>query len=210
MANRPGVIVYFDDLRPAMKLLKIEQVGALFIAMLDYAESGLAPDFKGDAIVQMVFEMLRPKIDRDNERYGETVTQKQYAVYCREARRNGHEPLSFDEWKHHPISPDNRHNHPYPTATPTAKAAAAGTPTATLLGTGTGAGESGRGRERENNGPPAFDDSDFEQRKAEAKRLVMYGYEQSQMKRAAFQQLPSVVTSQFILPRGRPGGNGKQ
>lgn len=105
MANRPGVMLYFD-MRPALSRLKDEQLGWLFMAILDYAEYGEMPDL--DPVTGMCFDMLRPKIDRDGERYDATIEQRKYAVYCREARKNDCEPLSFDDWKQdHSVSVDN-------------------------------------------------------------------------------------------------------
>lgn len=42
--------------------------------------------------------MLKPKIDRDAVRYEESIWQRKHAVYSRECRKHGREPIPFDEW----------------------------------------------------------------------------------------------------------------
>ena len=62
-----------------------------------YAKYGEVPEFSG--LPDILWGMLRPVIDKDGERYEQTTIQKQYAVYCREIKKQGYEPLSLDEWK---------------------------------------------------------------------------------------------------------------
>ena len=101
---RPGVMIYFD-MAPAMKFLSFEQKGRLLDAILQYAESGLEPDFD-DPMLGMAWFFVVNRIDKDGEAYEEKVEQKRYAVYCREAKKNGATPLAFEEWKQ--ISEDQR------------------------------------------------------------------------------------------------------
>lgn len=102
MANRekskPGIMLYFDDLRPAITRLSNEQAGLLLRAMLAYGEYGEVPD-ELDAVTGIVFEMLRPHLDRDAERYEEAREQRRYAVYCREQQRAGLSPVDISEWR---------------------------------------------------------------------------------------------------------------
>ena len=117
---RPSVMVYFDAVRPALSRLDNEQCGSLFRAILDYAEYGAVSDL--EPMTGMVFDLLRPKIDRDAEKYEESREQRQHAVYVREARRRGEEPLTLSEWRTNrelssdngPISPDIENIGPYP------------------------------------------------------------------------------------------------
>ena len=74
----------------------------LFEAILDYAEHGIEPDF--DGVVGVAWDFIKPGIDRDSDRYGNQVLQKQYAAYVREAKKKGQTPLSFDDWKSIPDS----------------------------------------------------------------------------------------------------------
>lgn len=117
---KPGVMFYFD-IRPCLKRLSIEDKGLLFEAILDYAEHGTEPDF--DGVVGVAWDFIKPGIDRDSDRYGNQVLQKQYAAYVREAKKKGLTPLSFDDWK---ATPDNERcrlisadNERYPTTTTT-------------------------------------------------------------------------------------------
>ena len=129
--ERPGVMIYFDSVRPALTRLDNSQCGELFRAIMDYAEYGVITDL--DPLAGMVFDLLIPKIDRDAERYEETREQRAYAAYCREMKKGGEEPLKIAEWRaqkrnpsiNGPLSPDIENNGPYSTSaispTPTAQ-----------------------------------------------------------------------------------------
>lgn len=158
--ERPGVMLYFEDIRPAINRLDPGQSGALLRSILDYAQYGEAPEL--DPMTSLVFEMLVPKIDRDAERYEENREQRQYAVYTREKKRNGESCLSFAEWRlmrsrsseHEnigPISPDPKNIDPYPSATAstsattTTTASASASPSASSLASTVTAGEGSKG-----------------------------------------------------------------
>lgn len=96
--NRPGVMLYFEDFKPIIDYLNDEQLGTLLRAILSYAENGewLGEDCDGN--VRFVLNTLRPKIDRDGERYERSVLQRRYAVYSREQQRSGKEPMDFNSW----------------------------------------------------------------------------------------------------------------
>ena len=151
---RPGVMVYFDAVRPALSRLDNEQCGSLFRAILDYAEYGAVSDL--EPMTGMVFDLLRPKIDRDAEKYEESREQRQHAVYVREARRRGEEPLTLSEWRTNrelssdngPISPDIENIGPYPSTT---ISPATATSTTTVLSTSSSVSSStaGEGAETE-------------------------------------------------------------
>lgn len=116
-------MIYFEAVRPALSRLDNEQCGALFRAIIDYAEYGAVSDL--EPMTGMVFDLLRPKIDRDAEKYEESREQRQHAVYVREAKRRGEQPLTLPEWRLYressndnwPISPDNENIGPYPSTT---------------------------------------------------------------------------------------------
>ena len=96
--KRPGVMLYFADLRPAFRRLSMEQRGVLFTQIFDYAENGTLPD-ELDDLTGLCFDLMREKIDRDGERYKSNVLQRKYAVYCREQDKAGRERAAFDEWE---------------------------------------------------------------------------------------------------------------
>ena len=151
---RPGVMVYFDAVRPALSRLDNEQCGASFRAILDYAEYGAVSDL--EPMTGMVFDLLRPKIDRDAEKYAESREQRQHAVYVREAKRRGEQPLTLSEWRTNretssdngPISPDNENIGPYPSTT-TSPATATSTTTALSTFSSVSSSTAGEGAETE-------------------------------------------------------------
>ncbi len=127
--ERPGVMLYFDAIRPAIKRMDAAQCGELLRALLDYAQYGEVPEL--DPMTGLAFDMLAPKIDRDAEHYEESREQRQYAVYARERKRNGVPVLSFADWRLTraespdnenigPISPDQKSIDPYPSISATA------------------------------------------------------------------------------------------
>ena len=137
--ERPGVMLYFDAVRPAISRLDETQCGVLLRSVMDYAQYGVIPEL--DPMTSLVFDMLVPKIDRDAARYEEGREQRQYAVYTREKRKNGDTPLSFAEWRLTqpkssesenigPISPDPENIGPYPSASATATASPSATTSA--------------------------------------------------------------------------------
>lgn len=93
---KPGVMFYFD-VRPCIKRLSLEEKGRLFEAILDYAEFGAVPDV--DGTLGVAWDFIQPKIDRDGERYDKQIEQKQYAAFSREIKKQGKNPIPFDEWK---------------------------------------------------------------------------------------------------------------
>ena len=138
--ERPGVMLYFDAVRPAISRLDETQCGALLRSLMDYAQYGVVPEL--DPMTGLAFDMLVPKIDRDAERYEESREKRQYAAYAREKKKTGESCLSFADWRlmragqsdHEnigPISPVNENNGPYPSASATATATPATTTTAT-------------------------------------------------------------------------------
>ncbi len=182
--ERPGVMLYFDSVRPALNRLDDTQCGQLFRAVVDYAEYGVAPEL--DALVGMVFDLLVPKIDRDAEKYEESRQQRQYAVYCREKQKAGEPCLKFAEWRLAtykppdsenigPISPDNENVGPYPSTSisPTPSVSPSITPSASISSsaTGTRKGEA-EGYKGDGEGkPPSTQreaEADFEQKRQAA------------------------------------------
>lgn len=119
-AQRPGVMLYFD-LWPSLKRLNLEEKGRLLEAILEYAQWSAQPDFGEDLALALVWDFVRPRIDRDGERYEDTVQKRRYAVYIREEKKKGREPLDYEEWlerekaKDQVISCDIKR---YPTAAP--------------------------------------------------------------------------------------------
>ena len=164
--ERPGVMLYFDALRPAISRLDEAQCGALLRSVLDYAQYGVLPEL--DPMTGLAFDMLVPKIDRDAERYEESREQRLYAVYVREMKKNGEQALSLADWRLSreasavnenigPLSPVIENIGPYPStststttttttspaATTTASAAPTAAPSANTPANTSAAGERG-------------------------------------------------------------------
>ena len=136
--NKPGVMIYFD-IRPAIQRLSLEERGIIFTAILDFAELGVVPEL--DGMAGMCFDLIRPKIERDSERYKLVKSQRRYATYCREVKKAGGVPVPFDEWlsdDNHPVSPDAGW---YPTTTTSATTSSTAAATATTSSSATAAAE---------------------------------------------------------------------
>ena len=77
-SNKPGVMIYFETGK-AIKGLDYETKGRLFEAIMDYAEHGTVPAF--DGILAAVWPFIANGIDRDSEKYAETVNKRKRAAY---------------------------------------------------------------------------------------------------------------------------------
>lgn len=95
-SSRPGVMLYFD-LAPMLVRLSDEQRGKLLMAIVDYAQSGNRPE-PDDIVLHVLWPFIEQRIDTDAQVYQEKVTKSRYAAYCRDARRAGEEPVSYDCW----------------------------------------------------------------------------------------------------------------
>ena len=147
------MMVYFE-LRPALARLDFEARGKLFTAMLDYAELGVMPEL--DGMTALCFDLVRPKLDRDAERYEQQRLHSLYMVYCRSTPEK--ERMSESEFIAS-LTVTNSNNQ-LPTTATTSTTAGEATITSTRETTestarngertGKGTGEGMRGREREN------------------------------------------------------------
>ena len=92
---RPGIMLYFDILDP-IKVLPDADKGRLLVAMLEYGQSGIVPEFNG--MLALAWGFVKPKIDKDEAEYNLSVLRRQYATVCRERKRKGEPEITFDEW----------------------------------------------------------------------------------------------------------------
>ena len=104
--QKPGGMLYFE-LRPSLRRLSSRERLALYDAIMDYGEWGVVPDFTGKLAV--AWDFVQPKLDRDDEAYLRNVQQRRYALYARECKRDGAEPLSYKEWR---VSKDSEAERP--------------------------------------------------------------------------------------------------
>ena len=102
--QRPGVLIYFDRMVPALNRLNNEQAGALLRAIVLYALNGTEPDLED--LPGVVFDLIRPGIDTDWIRYGTKRIRSQYANYCKKMKAKGEEPLPFSDFMQCLSEPD--------------------------------------------------------------------------------------------------------
>lgn len=99
--RQPGVMLYFD-IRPCLTRLTMDEQGQLFRAILDYGEDGTEPNF--DYMLGIAWDFIKPRLERDRERYAERIRQ------CEEAARK--------RWEQHSDA-DACERMPTTTASPT-------------------------------------------------------------------------------------------
>ncbi len=92
---RPGIMIYFDMLGP-IRVLSDADKGRLFLAMLEYGQNGTVPQFEG--MLEMAWAFVKPKIDKDEESYEDSVLQRRYAAFCKKLLRLNLPKIAFDEW----------------------------------------------------------------------------------------------------------------
>ena len=117
---RPGIMLYFDILEP-IRVLPDADKGRLLVAMLEYGQMGILPEFTG--MLALAWGFVKPKLDKDSEEYNRTILKRQYATFCRDRKKKGEPEISFEEWS---VAFDNQSYHMvshditwYPTTTPT-------------------------------------------------------------------------------------------
>ena len=158
--QRPGVMLYYDTLGPALGRLTDEQCGQLLRGIIEYAQTGALPDL--DGMTGLAFDLLRPGIDRDGESYEKKWLHSKYMAYCRTAKERGETPIEEDEYIQKLLAADSNAQLPVsipdstttPTSSPEAIATSVLTPRASpkVKGESFGKGESEgyKGDEREN------------------------------------------------------------
>lgn len=92
---RPGIMLYFDILEP-LKALSDADKGQLFVAILEYGQFGVVPEFEG--MLAIAWGFIKPKLDRDGVAYENTTAQRKYAAFCKKLKARGVEKVEFEEW----------------------------------------------------------------------------------------------------------------
>ena len=93
--KKPGVMLYFGDLRP-VEDMPDEIAGQLFKAILSYAETGAEPMVS--QALQFAWRFIRKGIDEDTKTYYLKIDQRKYAAYCKSVKAAGGEPMPFQPW----------------------------------------------------------------------------------------------------------------
>ena len=92
---RPGIMLYFDILEP-IKVLPDADKGKLLVAMLEYGQRGIVPEF--DGLLALAWGFVKPKLDRDGETYENAKVQRKYAAFCKRRSAAGLPKVPFEEW----------------------------------------------------------------------------------------------------------------
>ena len=74
MAQQKGIIFYPERVAVAKGLLDDAEIGRLFLAVCDYAESGAIPDYPSRAW-GVCFDLMREAIDKNAQKYAETCAR---------------------------------------------------------------------------------------------------------------------------------------
>ena len=85
MGTQPGIMLYFD-IRPCLARLTMDQQGQLFNAILNYGEFGVEPDF--EYMLGIAWDFIKPRLDRDRERYEEICEKRRQAILTRWEQQN--------------------------------------------------------------------------------------------------------------------------
>ena len=93
--NKPGVMIYFN-MRPSRRFSPAKRA-MLYDAMLDYAETGVEPDFQG--AMAIAWETIIPILARDQAKYAELCKKRSQAamlggIATREAAMRRREALA--------------------------------------------------------------------------------------------------------------------
>ena len=92
---RPGIMLYFDILEP-IKVLPDADKGRLLVAMLEYGQSGIVPEF--DGMLALAWGFVKPNLDRDEEAYEKSKIQRRYAAFCKQRAALNLPKIPFEEW----------------------------------------------------------------------------------------------------------------
>lgn len=96
--ERPGIMAYFSDWLPLLELNDTELAG-LFRAVIRYGKYGEIPEFSG--LLNVMWSMIRPKIDNDGKSYEKQVAHARYMAYKRKfdnAHKGNEKALDEEDW----------------------------------------------------------------------------------------------------------------
>ena len=85
----PGVMLYFDRMRPIVALLGVEELGELVLKILDYGEYGREPDFIPGDHLKSLWPSIRRVMDQDAATYQKKCEQRKKAIQARWEREHG-------------------------------------------------------------------------------------------------------------------------
>ena len=83
----PGVMLYFDKVRPLLALMTDEEAGQFLRAVLDYGENGVEPVLSDRLAPSWVF--MKRLIDSDAEAYRKKCEKASKAIKSRWEKERG-------------------------------------------------------------------------------------------------------------------------
>ena len=86
MAQAKCFIFYPEHVAVARRLLNDAEIGQLFLAVCDYAETGAIPDFQVNTLVAC-FDLMRKAIDNNAQKYAETCARNRKNIEKRWKRQ---------------------------------------------------------------------------------------------------------------------------
>ena len=105
-AGRPGVILYFE-IAPCLEELSLPDKGRLLEGILRYGEFGVEPAFSGK--LKVAWALIRPRLDRDRERYETVCLNRQQAAQNRWDRYHREQAALLEELGEMPRSTSAYH-----------------------------------------------------------------------------------------------------
>lgn len=175
MSERPGFMVYFDS-APAFERLSDGDAGKLIKAVFSYASTGALMPL--DGMTAMAFDLLRPRLDRDAEKYEQTIQRRRYGGYSKACRERGEDPLDYEAWLEHAHACTSMPTVTTTTASTTATAATATTaPTVTTavtpsVKTATDTTGNSNGSGKGGSGENPDDAAEFEKRRSRGLEML--------------------------------------
>lgn len=106
-AGRPGVILYFE-ISPCLEELSLPDKGRLLEGILRYGEFGVEPAFSGK--LKVAWALIRPRLDRDRERYETVCLNRQQAAQNRWDRYHREQAALLEELGEMPRSTSAYHS----------------------------------------------------------------------------------------------------
>lgn len=85
----PGVMLYFDKVRPICALLSAKDRGDLMTMILDYAELGQEPALRPGSRLESVWPHIRRMINQDLDTYQSKCDKAKKAIQTRWSRERG-------------------------------------------------------------------------------------------------------------------------
>ena len=95
MSERPGIMLYFSEWIPMLKLDDSTLASVLRAAIM-YGYAGEVPSFEG--INAVMWAMIADKLDRDSAAYEERCRKARWSRYKGVEEQHGRKPLCYYEW----------------------------------------------------------------------------------------------------------------